>query len=607
MVVFSDAQDSILGFDEIRKHVSRAGSFIGVENDPPRQSSEHLMIILFDLLLLDDEDVLSRSVEERKARLSTIYKKTHGRAAPAESCVMDFSQASAERRLVNHFAASIACRHEGLVLKPCGVPYLTHNSLNGIKLKKDYIAGLGDEADFAVVAASYKSQEAKKRPDLRLKYTHFHLGCLLNKGALHQDGTKPIFRIVATIAYDHCISKEILERVNVEGSLLAEPYSESTSTLVIESDSMLRIGDYFRDPLVFEVLGSSYSKLPEGFLMLRHPRVRKLHQDRTWRNCITFDELQSTAADALDAPRDSETQENINWIAKLEISHERRYARHSLNTTPRSSIADTTPRSAQSDSTCTTDTKTVSRIKPLAVLGQGSRTGPLQQIPTTLCKQDAPLPTPPKSSSLDKLGTSKASTVLGKRKICERSDSDITHVCRQTAAIFRERKKQIVEQSLELSPRTPLADITQSNDWKCVQMSSDQACQPSWIEGRCKFEQIIPLARKDRCIFSQSVVFLADLPKAKEESIRRNLLEHGAVIVQDLTHWDRDSHAHERGMDTVCESQAYRGMRKLVLVDPRESRQYRARYAEIERLGLDRVEIFDYRIVKAMCCNTEPS
>ncbi|KAG9891809.1 DNA ligase/mRNA capping enzyme, partial [Aureobasidium melanogenum] len=146
MVVFSDAQDSILGFDEIRKHVSRAGSFIGAENDPPRQSSEQLMIILFDLLLLDDEDVLSRSVEERKARLNTIYKRINGRAVPAESCVMDFSQAAAERRLMNHFAASIACRHEGLVLKPCGVPYLTHDSLNGIKLKKDYIAGLGDEA-----------------------------------------------------------------------------------------------------------------------------------------------------------------------------------------------------------------------------------------------------------------------------------------------------------------------------------------------------------------------------------------------------------------------------------------------------------------------------
>ncbi|KEQ61255.1 DNA ligase/mRNA capping enzyme, partial [Aureobasidium melanogenum CBS 110374] len=314
MVVFSDVQDSVLGFDEIRKHVSRAGSFIGVENDPPRQSSEHLMIVLFDLLLLDDEDILSRSVEERKARLNTLYKRVHGRAVPAESCVMDFSQATAEHRLMNHFAASIACRHEGLVLKRCGVPYHTHDFfLNGIKLKKDYIAGLGDEADFAVVAASYSSQEAKKQSGLRLKYTHFHLGCLLNKNLLHRDGVKPVFRIVATIAYDHCMSKEILERVNIEGGMLAEPYSKRTSTLVIETDGMLRIGDYFRDPLVFEVLGSSYSKHTGGFFMLRHPRVKKLHRDRTWRDCITFDALQSAATEALSAPHDSETQENVDW------------------------------------------------------------------------------------------------------------------------------------------------------------------------------------------------------------------------------------------------------------------------------------------------------
>ncbi|KAH0397139.1 DNA ligase/mRNA capping enzyme, partial [Aureobasidium melanogenum] len=424
MVVFSDAQGSILGFDEIRKHVSRAGSFIGAENDPPRQPSEQLMIILFDLLLLDDEDVLSRSVEERKARLNTIYKRINGRAVPAESCVMDFSQDTAERKLMNHFAASIACRHEGLVLKPCGVPYLSHDLLNGIKLKKDYIAGLGDEADFAVVAASYSSQEAKKQSDLHLKYTHFHLGCLLNKGVLHQDGIKPIFRIVATIAYDHCMSKEILERVNIEGAMLAEPYSKSTSTLVIESESTLQIGDYFRDPLVFEVLGSSYSKLRGGYFMLRHPRVKKLHRDRTWRDCITFDELQSAAAEALDAPQDSETQENINWMARLEESHKRRYARHSVNTTPRSSVADTTPRSAQSGSTRTLHTETALKIKPLAVLEDNLRIRAVRQTSTTPSKQDAPLPTPPESSPLKGLGNSKRSTVLGKRKSYESSDSE---------------------------------------------------------------------------------------------------------------------------------------------------------------------------------------
>ncbi|KAI4732007.1 DNA ligase/mRNA capping enzyme [Aureobasidium sp. EXF-10728] len=592
MVVFSDAESGILGFDEIRKHVTRAGSFIGAENEPPGRPGEHLMIILFDLLLLDDEDVLSKSVEERKARLGSIYKKIHGRAASAESCVMDFSQVNAERRLMNQFAASIACRHEGLVLKPCGVPYLTHDSPNGIKLKKDYIAGLGDEADFAVVAASYSAQEAKKRSNLRLKYTHFHLGCLLNKGALNQNGTKPRFRIVATIAYDHCMSTEILERLNVEGGLLAEPYSESTSTFSIEPESTVQIRDYFRDPLVFEVLGSSYSKLPGGYFMLRHPRVRKLHRDRTWRDCISFEELQSAAAQALNSPQISETQENVNWMTKLEISHKRRYARQSLNTTPRSSVTDTTPRSACRH---TPHLTTGSKVEPLAVLEDSPRMRTIQQTNVVPVKHSVPLPTPPESSPLDGLTKVKPSTVLGKRRLGESR----AQICLPLASTRFEQKKQF----LESSPRTPLSDITQHMVPRSVESSSDKARGRSGTEGCCSFGQATSLAQGDKCIFSRSVVFIADLAKVEKEKIRRKVLEHGAVVIGDLTYWDRDTQAHEQGPDTVCESQAYRGMRKMVLVDPRETKQYRACYAKVEGLGLDRVEIFDYRIVKAMCSN----
>ena len=597
MVVFSDTENSILGFDKIRQHVSRAGTFIGAENDPPGQPGEHLMIILFDLLLLDDEDILSRSVEERKARLSGIYKRIHGRAAPAESCVMDFSQVNAERRLMNHFAASIACRHEGLVLKPCGVSYLTHGSIAGIKLKKDYIIGLGDEADFAIVGASYSAQEAKKRPELHLKFTHFHLGCLTNKGALHQNGTKPIYKIVATIAYDHCMSKEILERVNIEGSLLAEPYSEHTSPFEVKSDITSRMEVCFRDPLVFEVLGSSYSKLPGGYFMLRHPRVRKLHQDRTWKDCITFDQLQSAAAEALDSPQDSETQENVRWIAKLEMSHKRRFARHSLNTTPRPSAANTTPRSAQSDSTFTPHTESVSRIKPLAVLGTGSRVRAIQQICTTPSKQDASLPTPPESSPLDRLG--KPSPVLGKRKLSENADNGGRrhHLGRITTLQQQETP--------ETTPRTPLADITQQIVRGSGDSSSVDTRRSSWAEGYCKFERARPLASREKCILSQSVVFVADLADTEKEQVTRKVLEHGAVMVQDLGYWDRDSHTQDT--NCVFESQAYKGLRKMVLVDPRETLQYRALYAEIERLRLHRVEIFDYRLVKAMCSNMEAS
>ncbi|KAI4765799.1 DNA ligase/mRNA capping enzyme [Aureobasidium sp. EXF-3400] len=601
MVVFSDTENSILGFDKIRQHVSRAGTFIGVENHSPGQPGEHLMIILFDLLLLDDEDILSRSVEERKARLSSIYKRIHGHAAPAESCVMNFSQVNAERRLMNHFAASIASRHEGLVLKPCGVSYLSPNTVSGIKLKKDYIAGLGDEADFAVVGASYSAQEAKKRSDLRLKFTHFHLGCLMDKGAL-LDGTKPVFRIVATIAYDHCMSREILERVNIEGSLLAEPYSERNSPFIVESDNTQQMEVCFRDPLVFEVLGSSYSKLPGGSFMLRHPRVKKLHQDRTWKDCITFSALQSAAAEALDSPQDSETQENVRWIAKLESSHKRRFARHSLNTTPRTSVADTTPRSAQSDSTCTPHSESASRIKPLAVLGTGSRLKAIQQSDTTPSKPTFVLPTPPESSPLDRLG--QPSTILGKRKLSESRDNGRRRPHLEITSAPDQQRDQPVGGNLASTPRTPLADITQQIARRSVESSSVITRRSSWAEGHCKFGKTKALAPKERCILSQSVVFVAGLPELEKKQVTRKVLEHGAVMVQDLSYWDRDSHT-QPDTDCVHESQAYKGLRKVVLVDPRETSQYRACYTEIERLRLHRVEIFDYRLVKAMCSNAE--
>ncbi|KAI5204492.1 DNA ligase/mRNA capping enzyme [Aureobasidium subglaciale] len=605
MVVFSDTENCIVGFDKIRKHVSRAGTFLGAENDTPRQPDEHLMIILFDLLLLDDEAMLSQSVEERKARLSSIYKKIHGRAAPAESCVVDFSQAKAKHKLMNQLAASIACRHEGLVLKPCGVPYFTHDSVVGIKLKKDYITGLGDEADFAVVGASYNAQEAKKRSGLRLKFTHFHLGCLLNKGAIHQDGIKPVIKIVATIAFDQCMSTAILERVNIEGSLLAEPYNESTSMFTIESDKSLPVESYFRDPLVFEVLGSSYSKVPGGYFMLRHPRVRKLHQDRTWRDCITFDGLQSAAAEALDTPQHSETQENINWMTKLETNHKRRYARHSLNTTPRSSNADTTPRSARSDFTYTPSTSSTSRLKPLAVLENGL---PLKTTRAIAIIQNEMLPTPPETSPLARHGATASSPALCKRKPSEDQDKDNRpkKLRIQTLSTL-EHQEQAVEHRFTSSPRRPLKDITREVARKSVGsiMSSAEAYRPNWIEGSCKFEQATPPARRDGCIFSQAVVFIAGLNTAQKDEVQQRLLEHGALVIQDLAHWNRDSHGYEQGSDTVCESQAYKGQRKMVLVDPRETRQYRACYAEVEKLGLHRVEIFDYRVVKAMCSNAE--
>ena len=163
---------------------------------------------------------MSKSVEQRRNDLRKILTKKRGRAKTAEWRVIDFEQnLKARESLMQNFAASNAEKCEGLVLKPCDVPYFSlenpeHRVLSYIKLKKDYIQGLGDEADFAVVGASYNAQQAMSSGLARVRYTDFHLGALTNKEEVWRFGRRPIYHFVGTIQQDHCVPRPIFEAIN---------------------------------------------------------------------------------------------------------------------------------------------------------------------------------------------------------------------------------------------------------------------------------------------------------------------------------------------------------------------------------------------------------
>ena len=290
LVVYDDQQKQVMPFHKIRKHVTRSGVFLGTDKNSPPRDHEHLMIIFFDLLVHDDAIVMNRPIEERKAALNSLYIKKQGRAVTAESKVLDFSDSDSKRKLMNHLAASVAARHEGLVLKPCGMPYFalptesSGRTSSVIKLKKDYIEGLGDEADFAVIGASYKVQEALKGACKPSGYTHYHLGCLVNKDEVERFQVRPRYKIVGTIGRDQCIPPPILEKANNLARLHGEAYASSLAPTAfdVEASNTILMDVCFRKPLVFEVLGSSFDKSSNtDFWMLRHPRVRKLHEDRS--------------------------------------------------------------------------------------------------------------------------------------------------------------------------------------------------------------------------------------------------------------------------------------------------------------------------------------
>ncbi|KAJ4310708.1 hypothetical protein N0V94_008317, partial [Neodidymelliopsis sp. IMI 364377] len=317
MVLYSDKEKKIMPFSKIRKHISRSGSFIGTLQDSLPHEWEHLMLVFFDVLVVDNEPTLRHCLQERRNLLRNLVQVKPGRSMRSEWSLLDFKTGDGIKDLKEVFARNLASRQEGLVLKPLHAPYFSLLYRQGcrrpgyfIKLKKDYLSDMGGErdlGDFAVIGASFDAQVAP-RTDLKpLHWTHFHLGCCINKAAVQRARAKPMFKVVATVCLEQCIPKPDLKYLNIQGYVRqAQLYEDgSTDAFGIEQPRGChrRISAAFKVPFVAEILGGGFEKVQnETFEMLRHPRVKKLHDDRTWEDCVTIEELEQMAEQKWDVP-----------------------------------------------------------------------------------------------------------------------------------------------------------------------------------------------------------------------------------------------------------------------------------------------------------------
>lgn len=144
--------------------------------------------------------------------------------------VVDFSAVNGPSQLRKIFARAVRKRWEGLVLKASEDPYLDISQKPNlqypscwIKLKKDYIVGLGDCLDFAIIGAGYDSRQAYELDDIpNLSWTRFHIGCMENKEAFDRLGEQPCFRHVGYIQRP-CISKQV-SRSDAHGQRARKPH-----------------------------------------------------------------------------------------------------------------------------------------------------------------------------------------------------------------------------------------------------------------------------------------------------------------------------------------------------------------------------------------------
>ncbi|KAK1760989.1 hypothetical protein QBC47DRAFT_334900 [Echria macrotheca] len=323
LVVYSDKDSKILDFHKIRKHVSRSGAFLGTDQDSQRHPWEHLMIVYYDLFMVDDESLLAVRQSERFKRLKELIKIVPGRSDLVRREIIDCDRRTAVSDLRRAFAKCIVARGEGLVLKPDD-PYFEFESSRrpysccAIKLKKEYIGGFGDIGDFAVVGARFDAAKAQTYNLRGLKWTHFYIGCLENKDEVQRFQAKPRFVVTNVVELNATQLQMFITHVNHDS--VNFNYNQTISLRIEPGiDNGKRPAVVFLEPPVFDIRCFSFDREGNtGFWSPRFPMVNKIHWDRTYRDTISFRELQDMAAKEKEAPQPEDSQELLGWIAALE-------------------------------------------------------------------------------------------------------------------------------------------------------------------------------------------------------------------------------------------------------------------------------------------------
>ncbi|GIK00770.1 hypothetical protein Aspvir_004799 [Aspergillus viridinutans] len=326
ILVWSDNHGKIADFHKLRKFIARSGTYIGIGNDSPPQPYEHLMIVFFDILLLDDDICLRKPHRERRLLLKDVVKVTDGYADIAEQHIVEFSRPDGRSRLETIFSKAVTERWEGLVLKGCEDPYFSvfPGSENGsagrwIKLKKDYIPGLGDTVDLALIGAKYDSRDAAALSlSTKIFWTHFFIGCLVNKDAVLQSAAEPRFQVMDVIDR-HSMSLKNMQILNQFGQFGACSLDSGHGFWIeFGKDSLSDMNTVFKKPFVVEMLGGGFEK-PSGarYFTLRFPRIQKIFLDRSFEEAASYQELQLLAEEARMVPAEDLHQEE-EWRRQLQ-------------------------------------------------------------------------------------------------------------------------------------------------------------------------------------------------------------------------------------------------------------------------------------------------
>ncbi|KAI9025678.1 hypothetical protein DFJ74DRAFT_665127 [Hyaloraphidium curvatum] len=276
-----------------------------------RNPDVHYFVCFFDVLYLDDENLMRRPLLERRDVLVSLIVPIPRFAQVVISREFALTLRGADE--LSHYLVDVLLESkEGLVLKPAASLYRPgkFTGHGWFKLKRDYIVGFSRfEKEFSVVGGSYGERTAARCHPLtkRPLLTVFWLACMLNKeDVLRAPGrVRPHLFLLQSVAFGLSLDDLALLNVQLESSAIPidSVASKDLDYDLTNSLSGSRIDFLFPTPFVVEVLGSDegfHREEGNSFYSVRFPRIKRVRNDVQWtdQDCMGFAELQSLARKA---------------------------------------------------------------------------------------------------------------------------------------------------------------------------------------------------------------------------------------------------------------------------------------------------------------------
>ncbi|TIC42210.1 DNA ligase/mRNA capping enzyme [Wallemia mellicola] len=261
-------------------------------------SKRHLAVVFFDILHLDGRDLTDEPLSNRREILEEVSMLSQ---------VDKIDIRNSNKAMHRIYASNIANCQEGLVLKPS---YGTYNCsrLRWVKIKRDYIPGLGDTADFVIIGARHDPQRGLLPHVLTtftvaLKAKQTDMRKLRKRSGINQWDVRDHYHALFEVSYG--LVRSELEDLNLEAKCRAGESPSLPYTYSFERGLQIPT-ILFQRPILFELTGASFTRKPRSkWYELRFPRITKVYNDKSkaWDSGLTLRDLQSLALNSIDTDR----------------------------------------------------------------------------------------------------------------------------------------------------------------------------------------------------------------------------------------------------------------------------------------------------------------